>query len=318
MLRLLLVTAALASATRCATLPPPQLTPAPCSSDVSTQVHCGNYRVEEVRETFDDPKRRRVVPITAYVPVSTSERFPLILFSHGIGNSNDGYRYLGRFWASHGYVVVHVGHRGTDTRALRDRGAVRLFFKVFDRDQWQKRVDDVLFAKQRVLEGALGNRIDATRVGAAGHSYGALAALQMSGPANDGTVRAAVVLSPPQLAKFMSSSERKAIRSPILHIVGEEEASPIWGDEFEDRRSFFRNLEVDEQYLVVLKGAEHSTFSDDVEEPDGGHTERIRYIQRATILFWDAIFRERRKLTAEMFDDLDPALAKAGDRVGTR
>ena len=40
--------------------------------------------------------------------------------SHGLGGSHEGYAYLGRHLASHGYVVVHVTHLGSDTDALRD------------------------------------------------------------------------------------------------------------------------------------------------------------------------------------------------------
>ena len=38
----------------------------------------------------------------------------MIVFSHGLGGTRDGYEYLGRHWASYGYVSVHLQHKGSD------------------------------------------------------------------------------------------------------------------------------------------------------------------------------------------------------------
>ena len=43
-----------------------------------------------------------------------SEQFPVIVFSTGLGRSRDDCAYLGRHWASCGYVSVHVQHKGSD------------------------------------------------------------------------------------------------------------------------------------------------------------------------------------------------------------
>jgi hypothetical protein len=39
---------------------------------------------------------------------------PLVVFSHGIGGSRQGYSYLGRHWASQGYASLHLQHVGSD------------------------------------------------------------------------------------------------------------------------------------------------------------------------------------------------------------
>ncbi len=58
-----------------------------------------------------DKARERKIPCTIYYPREDGV-FPVIIFSHGIGGSKDDYVYLGKFWAEHGYVCIHVTGRG--------------------------------------------------------------------------------------------------------------------------------------------------------------------------------------------------------------
>jgi predicted dienelactone hydrolase len=59
-------------------------------------------------------------------PATGPGPFPVIVFSHGLGGSREGYKYLGRHWASYGYVAVHVEHLGSDTAAFTKRPRGRL------------------------------------------------------------------------------------------------------------------------------------------------------------------------------------------------
>src|SRR5580698_6059441 len=69
-----------------------------------------------------DAARNRTVPLTVYYPVGQGHwPFPIIIFSHGAGGSKDGYRYLGSYWAAHGYVVIHPTHFGSDRSLLKKR-----------------------------------------------------------------------------------------------------------------------------------------------------------------------------------------------------
>ena len=63
-----------------------------------------------------DIGRQRAVPARLYLPVTASalRPVPLIVFSHGIGGSRNGYSYLGRFWSSQGYASLHLQHVGSD------------------------------------------------------------------------------------------------------------------------------------------------------------------------------------------------------------
>src|SRR5205809_5050446 len=73
----------------------------------------GPYAVEVGRYDWLDGKRDRKVPAKIYYPKGPGP-FPVIIFSHGLGGSREGYEYLGRHWASYGYVSVHLQHLGSD------------------------------------------------------------------------------------------------------------------------------------------------------------------------------------------------------------
>ena len=67
-------------------------------------------------QTFDwnDTARHRNVPAKLYLPVGQTKpgALPLVVFSHGIGGSRDGYSYLGSYLAANGYASLHVQHVG--------------------------------------------------------------------------------------------------------------------------------------------------------------------------------------------------------------
>src|SRR4051795_3366238 len=78
------------------------------------------HEVATLRIVWHDKKRDRDVPVKIYYPKDATGPVPLIIFSHGLGGSRDGYSYLGNEWASHGYVSAHIQHLGSDTTALKN------------------------------------------------------------------------------------------------------------------------------------------------------------------------------------------------------
>jgi len=85
-------------------------TPAQAAPPVVAQTNA----VEIQRTTWHDANRDRDVPVKIYSPKSGNGPFPVIIFSHGLVGSREGYEYLGRHWASRGYVSVHLQHYGSD------------------------------------------------------------------------------------------------------------------------------------------------------------------------------------------------------------
>ena len=65
---------------------------------------------------WKDAARDRSVPAKLYLPASAQlgeGTVPLVVFSHGIGGSKDGYSYLGRYFAAQGYASLHVQNGST-------------------------------------------------------------------------------------------------------------------------------------------------------------------------------------------------------------
>jgi predicted dienelactone hydrolase len=228
-----------------------------------------------------DAPRRRTVPLRLHLPRSAAPgaRLPLVVFSHGIGGSRMGYSYLGRHWASHGVASLHVQHVGSD-RSLWGAGNV---FSLVSRLQQAAqeseaidRVHDLRFALDHVLQGSLGARLDAARVVAAGHSYGANTTLLAAGAQvfRDGRtvdlreprVQGAIVISaPPFYGEFGDMPRILApVRVPSLHITCTEDDIRIPGytSGLEDRLAVFEAVGGARKTLAVFQGGSHSIFTD--------------------------------------------------------
>ena len=65
-----------------------------------------------------DTERRRPIPSRLYLPQGArpAQPVPLVVFSHGLGGSRMGYRYLGSHWADEGIASLHPQHVGSDSR----------------------------------------------------------------------------------------------------------------------------------------------------------------------------------------------------------
>ena len=86
----------------------------PAAPEVPVWSRPGPHEVAVLLAAWQDSRRQRQVPVKIYYPADGAGPFPVIIFSHGLGGSREGYQYLGRHWASHGYVSVHLQHIGSD------------------------------------------------------------------------------------------------------------------------------------------------------------------------------------------------------------
>lgn len=198
-------------------------------------------------QTFEwrDASRNRGVPARLYLPAAgiggVTRPVPLIVFSHGIGGSREGYKYLGRYFAASGYASLHLQHVGSD-RQLWFGNPFHLLARLKDAAQESEAIDrvrDLSFALDRLLESAVGGQVDRQRVAAAGHSYGANTSLLAAGALveraggmprlRDTRITAAILLSAPP---FYGSNDTARILGdidiPTLHITatGDDFALP--------------------------------------------------------------------------------------------
>jgi predicted dienelactone hydrolase len=246
-----------------------------------------------------DESRARPVPARLYWPANaSSSRVPLIVFSHGMGSSRNGYTYLARRWAAHGVASLHVQHVGSDSSLWHGNP-----FTVVDRVQAATqdleaagRVGDLRFALDRVLSketGPFAALVDRRRIVAAGHSYGANTALLAVGARvirdgrwlgfRDPRYSAAIVISaPPFYGEADLSGVLAKITVPTLHVTATEDNIQIPGlrSPVEDRIAIFSATPGRRNLLAVFQGGSHAVFSD---RPfTGGGPIHNRKVKRAT------------------------------------
>lgn len=226
---------------------------------------------------WTDPSRARAVPAKLYLPALSAGPVPLVVFSHGIGGSREGYTYLGKYWASQGVASLHLQHAGSD-RSLWTGNPLTLMSRLQDaarESEAMDRVRDLRFALDRLLADRLGARIDSTRIAAAGHSYGAnttlLAAgarVQRGGEAldlSDPRIRAAVVISaPPFYGETDPQAILRNVQVPTLHItaMADDIRIPGYYSGVQDRTAVFASTGSTRKALAVFKDGSHSIFTD--------------------------------------------------------
>lgn len=291
------------------------------------------HPVNVTRAEWHDPSRNRTVPVKIYAPATTAtEPVPVLIYSHGLGGSREGYEYLGQFWAAHGYVSVHLQHPGSDEGVWQDAGFGQRM-SAMRRAAAQPRhaldrVQDVSFAideleRLNTTNAAWRGKLDLHRIGMAGHSFGAHTTLTIAGASYAGwseksladpRVKAAVPMSAPVPANQARLGAAFAgIKIPCLHMTGTKDDSPIGDTKAAERRLPFDHCRYSDQYLITFTDGDHAIF--------GGRERRIggrkdaefqSLICQSSLAFWDAYLREdaeaKRWLTKEFTD----ALGKTG------
>jgi predicted dienelactone hydrolase len=261
---------------------------------------------------WQDGRRNRPVPARIYYPKDAAGPFPVIIFSHGLGGSREGYAYLGQHWASYGYVSVHIQHPGSDTAVWKDKPRPMESMKAAANvDNAIQRPLDVRFAIDQMEKlsrepGPLKGRLDLGHIGVAGHSFGANTTLlvigqRLPGPEGDAKalrdprIRAAIPMSSPApQVKNRLDEAFASIAVPCLHMTGTLDFSPIGATMPKDRRIPFDHIKGVDQYLVTFKGGDHMVFSD-TKRPLGENKKDAIFhdmIRMSSVAFWDAYLKD--------------------------
>ena len=233
---------------------------------------------------WQDAARNRAVPVRLYLPDVTATGpapVPLIVFSHGLGGSRNGYQYLGRFWASQGYASLHVQHIGSDNSLWLGNpfGLTMRLTSAAQDSEAMARAKDVSFALTELLGMPnMAGRLDANRIVAAGHSYGANTTMLLSGALvpgkgengqalslRDPRIKAAMILSAPPFYGYGNPAAiLGSIALPTLHITatGDDINIPGYGSGVDDRVNVFNAMGDVRKTLVVFTGGSHSIFTD--------------------------------------------------------
>jgi predicted dienelactone hydrolase len=255
-----------------------------------------------------DMKRQRAVPVRLYWPntVAWDAAVPLVVFSHGIGGSRRGYRYLGEHWSSHGIASLHLQHVGSD-RSLWFGNPLGIIGRLQDAAQEREAIErprDLRFALDQLLAGPLGERIDARRIVAAGHSYGANTTLLAAGARverdgravdlHDERLAAAIVMSaPPFYGEGDPARILGPVQLPTLHVTatGDVIRIPGYWSGAEDRIAVYEATGGPHKALAVFEGGSHSMFTDRAGTGGNELNPRVKQATRElTRAFLDAQF----------------------------
>jgi len=274
----------------------------------------GPYKVDIVRYDWVDSLRNRSVPVKIYYPADCNAPCPLIVFSHGLGGSRENYEYLGRRWASWGYVSVHVQHKGSDDEVWKNAGPAgemaALKKASADPANSVDRPKDINFAidqmeKLNKASGLFKGRLDLDHIGVAGHSFGAYTTLAVAGQVVGGRlfqksfadprVKAAIAMSAPVFRRQPPDKAYGKIKIPVMHMTGTLDDSPIGETSAKERRLPFDYIKAGDQYLVTFNGGDHAIFSGRARQNNIKDERFHSLILASTAAFWDAYLKDEPK-----------------------
>jgi predicted dienelactone hydrolase len=272
--------------------------------------------ITSMQAVWHDAARDRDVPVKIYYPKSGDAKggdgkFPIIIFSHGLGGSRAGYGYLGEYWASHGYVAVHLTHIGSDTEAIMANGLDNLKQTgqaiATDPMNAVNRIKDVSFAIDQITTAnsdekfPLYHKLDLDHIGMAGHSFGAGTTTLIAGELShsgksyvDNRVKCAIAMCPPiTIPKAAYDKSYAGIKIPLFVMTGTKDDSPIGETKAADRRVPFDHVKDIPAYLITFDGGDHMLFSGNKQRAKQPTDDRYHLlIQQGSVAFWDAYLKE--------------------------
>lgn len=234
--------------------------------------------------TLTDAARGREIPVRVFAPEDGAGPLPLIVFSHGGGESREAFGYFGQGLAERGYIVILLTHRGTD-RAEIERARASGPRRLAGVDQFHLRPEDVSFVLDLALAGKTGlalvdGRVDPDSLGLAGQCIGALTVMLFQGlelalpggasSYRDPRIKAVLALGPAigqvdpaSLAAWRGQPYANLV-GPLMVITGGRDF--LWVPQVRAnerlREAAYRESRGPDRFLLELAGAQHNAFTD--------------------------------------------------------
>lgn len=291
------------------------------------------FTPEIIDLTVNDAERKRDIPIRVYLPAEKTPS-PVVIFSHGLGGSREGNAYLGNHWAGRGYAAVFIQHHGSDTSVWQDKPngqRLEAMRQAASLENFMLRVKDVpavldqLERWNKTGGDVLAGRLDLTRIGMSGHSFGAVTTQAVSGQSTrwgrmlftESRIKAAVAFSPSAPRQGVSPTQAFGkVKIPWMLMTGTKDVAIIGDADLKSRLAVFPALPPGGKYELVLNQAEHSAFSDralpgDSEPRNPNHHRAVLAMSTA---FWDAYLREDAAAKAWLDGDGPRSVLEKDDR----
>jgi len=147
----------------------------------------GEFAVSTQTLQLHDAQRDRTFAVDLYTPAAPSQEplppSPVIVVSNGLGARRDRFDEVAIHLASHGFAVAMPDHPGSDRQRLQEfyQG---LHVENFDAAEYVDRPRDITFLLdelERRNSEAFGDRLDTSRAGIFGYSFGGTTALALGG-----------------------------------------------------------------------------------------------------------------------------------------
>ncbi len=275
----------------------------------------GPYTVSEAADlVLHDANRAKELHVRVFYP-NDAGKYPVIVFSHGAGGSQNCCDGLTRHWASYGYVTIQPTHDDSAVQR-RNQGEENIRFMQAVREAlkkpalWESRPLDITYVLdalpviQNRVPGLLG-KIDPNEIGVGGHSMGSYTTEAIAGalvdlPGHpkrnfaDSRVKAVLCLSPQGPGQFgLNDHSFDRISLPYMGMTGSLDslgpvASPAW------HKTPFDRSQPGDKYHLFIEGANHMSFI----TPQAAHAGPAEkgeaifdYTNSASLAFWDAYLK---------------------------
>ena len=204
--------------------------------------------------------------------------FPLLVFAHGDSGHPRKVTRLLDAWARAGYVVAAPAFPLTN-----DDVNPTAVGDYAEQTRDLSFVIDQLLKESRSASGALGGKVDATRIGLAGHSLGAASAYALGGKTNVRDERVGAFIAMSAFPLNVPAGTDSSAAPPLLALHGSNDARIPFDL---GRRAYERWT--GPKWFLTLKGADHSSAYEDA---PSAYDELVI---EATTLFWNAELRRDR------------------------
>ena len=287
-----------------------------------------DIRTEEFSLEFQELNKQ--LPVRISYPVGKT-RFPVIVFSHGNGSKGDMYKGFTDYWASHGYVVIQPTHMdstslGFKTKRDNMKEMYQQMLQVTDtRRQDMSFIVDSLDLIETIVPD-LEDKLDRTKLVAAGHSMGAATAMIVAGmtllnpmdgyaeTSDETRFKVLLMISDPGTMALMPKEPWKGVRVPTLISTGTKDFSDVGSTrinapfKYKIPDSLTRSLSP--HHYVLIEGADHYLGGlicrNDVPGPP--QHEALRIAAATSITFLDAYVKNDLNAWRSMrFGDLNAA-----------
>ena len=272
--------------------------------------------------------------VRVHHPKTATASCPVVVFSHGLAGSREGYAFLGKRWAEHGYVSIHPDHPGSDTAAFKGKPLAELSANLKAATQSvavlsgrPALIRALIDALPQIQEKLPGITLDRERIGVSGHSFGAWTTLAVAGQKvripgaadgawSDARPKAFAALSPNGPGVMGRDGDLAACTRPMLVMTGSDDRQPAFlsppGTERSGawRRQTYDGLPAGNKLLAWFEGSRHCTYSAGAGNvltgeppPDPAQVEAVAVI---TLAWWDAHLRGDEKAKTWLADPTTP------------